>query len=202
MAVPTPVPVPYHGENSPISTPAQEDEEVPEEEEEEGEKEEDPNIPVEALATEGGEATMEGAVTTVQTSQGQTTAWVSVVDFNRNWSTLHEHEAVINAHARDWLEEAAQEARKSLPRWGEVDTSEPPYHGVHSVSRANKQPRDGDKDPSLQYDDNSTNLLGLDGEEQATGPGARDEDRGRPSRQHFGAPFGRPSVSPAGQPSR
>ena len=33
--VPTPVPVPYHGENSLISTLTQEDEKVPEEEEEE-----------------------------------------------------------------------------------------------------------------------------------------------------------------------
>ena len=170
---PIPVPVPYHGENSPISIPTQEDEEVPEEEEEDT-REEDPSVSV--------DATEEGAITTVQTSQGQTTAWVSVVDFNGNWSTLHEHEAVINAHASDWLEEAARETRNNLPRWGEVNTSEPPYYGVHPPSRANKQPRDGDKDPSLQYHDNSADLLGLEGGEEDTTSKAVDDSRGQPSR--------------------
>ena len=41
--------------------------------------------------------------------------------------------------------------------------SEPTYYGLHPPSRVNKQPRDGDKNRSQQYDDGSTDLLGLDG---------------------------------------
>ena len=167
-----------------MSTSTQEDEEILEEEEEEDMKEEDPSVFVDAEvqnAMEGGEATEEGAITTVQTSQGQTTAWVSVVDFNGNWSTLHEHVAAINVHASDWLEEAAQETRNNLPRWGDVNTSEPPYYRVHPPSRANKPSRDEDKDPSLQYQDNSTDLLGLEGGEDDARSKAADDSRGQPS---------------------
>ena len=106
-------PVPFHGENSPISTPTEADEEVFEEGEEEDEQEEDPPLqPAEEVQdrVRGMEATEEGATTVVQTSQAQTRAWVSVVDFNGNWRQWHEHEATINAQASDWLEEAAQAA--------------------------------------------------------------------------------------------
>ena len=68
-----------------------------------------------------------------------------------------------------------------MPRWGQVNTSEPPYYGLHAASKVNKQPRDGDKNSSLQYDSHSTDLLGLDGEEQPTGSDGSGEDKGQPS---------------------
>ena len=153
-------PVPFHGENSPISTPTEADEEVFEEGEEEDENEEDPPLQRE-------EDTQDSVRKREQTSQGQTTAWASVVDFNGNWSQFREHEAVINAQARDWLGEAAQETRDSLP-----NTKEPPYYGVHVASRASEQPRKADKDPNQQYLDDSTDLLGLGGMMHQPAPGS------------------------------
>ena len=106
---------------------------------------EDPVDPANAAPPRGGQNSEEGETSTVHTAQGTTTAWVSVVDFNGHLSTLHEHEATINAMARDWLEEAQQPIRDAMGGWGEVNTSRPPYCGLHAPSRVNKQPKDGDK---------------------------------------------------------
>ena len=89
-----------------------------------------------------------------------------MVEFNGDMSALHEHEAEMNAVANNWLEEAAQPTRDAMPKWGQVDTSQAPYYGIHAPSRLNKQPRDGDKNSSLQYDNKSIDLLGMDGEAQ------------------------------------
>ena len=115
---------------------------------------------------QGAEVTKARATTATHSGQGQTMSWISVVDFDGDLSKWYLHEAAINAQARDWLEEAAQETRDGLPRWGGVDTSQPPYYGLHTPSRANKQPRDADKDPTQtrragRNKDDSTDLLGL-----------------------------------------
>ena len=96
---------------------------MPEEEEEEGETEEDPACP----ALKQGKLQRWGRL--------QRSRQPSVVDFNGDMSTLHEHEAVINAQARDWLEEAAQETRDAMPKWRQVDTSESPLCGLHALSQ-------------------------------------------------------------------
>ena len=129
-----PVPAPFHGPNSPISTPTQRDEEEADDVVEENPPGIDPS-----LSTQEGEQTAEGATSTVHTAEGTTTAWVSVVDFNGNLSTLHEHEAAINAMAADWLDQAQQPIRDALSGWGEINHSEPPYCGLHAPSRLNKQ---------------------------------------------------------------
>ena len=155
-----PVPVPFHGPNSPISTPTQ-----PDEEEEEEDWEADPEVqeppPADPYVRER-EHTPAGSISTVHTAQGTTTAWVSVFDFDGDMSKLHEHEAAANAVANNWLEE--QRIRDSMPTWGEVNRSEPPRYGIHTPSRQNKQPRDGDKNAEQQYDNKSFDLLGLDDE--------------------------------------
>ena len=89
---------------------------------------------------------------------------MSVVDFNGDMHAFPQHDAEMNAVANNWLEEAAQATRDAMPKWGQVDTSQAPYYGLHAPSRLNKQPRDGDKNSSLQYDNKSIDLLGLDGE--------------------------------------
>ena len=65
----------------------------------------------------------ERVVSPIQTAQGTTTAWISVVDFNGDMSNLHDHEAAANAVANNWLE--VQRVRDSMPSWGEVNQSEP-----------------------------------------------------------------------------
>ena len=79
-----------------------------------------------SLSTQEGEQTAEGATSTVHTAEGTTTAWVSVVDFNGNLSTLHEHEAAINAMAADWLDQAQQPIRDALGGWGKLTTANLP----------------------------------------------------------------------------
>ena len=84
-----PVPTPFHGPNSPISTPTQPDEEEGEEEEREDEQvEEETPIPNSATVQEG-EHSAAGAVSTVHTAQGTTTAWISVLDFDRDMSKFY-----------------------------------------------------------------------------------------------------------------
>ena len=162
-----PVPAPFHGPDSPISTPTQRDEEGEEEEQTDDDVvEENPPGINPSLSTQEREQTAEGATSTVHTAEGTTTAWVSVVDFNGNLSTLHEHEAAINAMAADWLDQAQQPIRDASGGWGEVNHSEPPYYGIHAPSRVNKQPKDGDKPPDHQFDDESFDLLRLDADDK------------------------------------
>ena len=96
---------------------------------------------------------------------------MSVVNFNGNLSTLHEHEATINAMARDWLEEAQQPIPDAMGGWGEVNTSRPPYYGLHAPSRMNKQPKDGDKPADHLLDNDSFDLLGLHDDDNTGGHG-------------------------------
>ena len=153
--------------------------------EEEGEEEEpsdddevaeDPVDPANAAPPRGGQNSEEGETSTVHTAQGTTTAWVSVVNFHGNLSTLHEHEATINAMARDWLEQAQQPIRDAMGGWGEVNTSRPPYYGLHAPSRVNKQPKDGDKPADHLLDNNSFDLLGLHDDDNTGGQG-REQSR-------------------------
>ena len=96
---------------------------------------------------------------------------MSVVNFNSNLSTLHEHEATINAMARDWPEEAQQPIRDAMGGWGEVNTSRPPYYGLHAPSRMNKQPKDGDKPADHLLDNDSFDLPGLHDDDNTGGHG-------------------------------
>ena len=58
-------------------------------------------------------------ITTVQTAQGTTTAWISVVDLNGDMNAFPDHEAEMNAVASKWLEEAVQPTRDAMPKWGQ-----------------------------------------------------------------------------------
>ena len=56
-----------------------------------------------------------------------------------------------------------REDRAHLPQWGEVHRSQPPRYGFHPPSRINKQPKDVNKTEDQVYQDNSTDLLRLEG---------------------------------------
>ena len=173
-----PMSVPFHGPNSPISTPTQPDEEEAEEED----KDDDPVVqeaPTDDSYLREMEHTPAGAVSTVQTAQGTTTAGISVVDFNGDMYNLHDHEAAANAVANNWLE--VQRVRDSMPSWGEVNQSEPPLYGLHAPSRQNKQPLDGDKSADQRYDNKSIDLLGLDDEDKQDDGGQSGGDRSQSS---------------------
>ena len=135
-------PVPFHGPDS-----------QPDEEEEGGEADPELEVQEPPPADPYVRERAAGAISTVHTAQGTTTAWISVLDFDGDMSKLHEHEAAANAVANNWLEE--QRIRDSMPTWGEVNRSEPPRYGIHTPSRQNKQPGDGDKNADQQYDNKS-----------------------------------------------
>ena len=118
----------------------------------------------------------------MQTSQGQTTAWVSVVDFNGNWSQFHEHEAVINAQEEIGWRKRLRRQGTVYPVGGRLIPMNHPIMGCTFFWRANKQPRNADKDLSQQYLDDSTDLLGLHGGNDASsaGSGIIDENQEKP----------------------
>ena len=80
--------------------------------------------------------------------------WTSVVDFDGDWANFHKYREESDNKAK----EAIEEIRESMPRWGGVNSSEPPRYGHHRSSRRNKQPKDADKKQDQVRDDNSTDL--------------------------------------------
>ena len=98
----------------------------------EGEEEEQADPDPVAREEEGGTAPQTGQPSSSgdqpQKSEGEwgkTVAWLSVVDFNGNWSNFHVRTDEINRRAP----EAVEEDRANLPQWGEVDRTEPPRYG-------------------------------------------------------------------------
>ena len=62
------------------------------------------------------------------------------MDFDGDWVNFHKYTEESDNKAK----EAIEEIRESMPRWGGVNSSEPPRYGHHRCYRRNKQPKDAD----------------------------------------------------------